>query len=186
MFKADCKTTDADGVRLKEYQLWYDMMRRCYGKNRESWCPTYLGCEVSENFKSFKYFKEWCNKQKGFGNKGWQLDKDMLGTGGKLYSEDTCVFVPRVINLSLLLNKGIRGATPIGVHYLTKANKYQVNISRYGKVQHLGRFDSEHQAFAAYQQGKEEYTKELAERYKEDLDTRVYTFLQDYKVEITD
>ena len=66
MFIADCKTTGDDGVRLKEYRLWYDMMRRSYGKNRVTWCPSYLGCEVSENFKSFKYFKEWCNKQKRF------------------------------------------------------------------------------------------------------------------------
>ena len=81
MFKADCKTYGADGVRLKEYRLWYDMMRRCYDKNKESWCPSYIGCEVSDNFKSFKYFKAWCKKQKGFGNKGWQLDKDILGVG---------------------------------------------------------------------------------------------------------
>lgn len=66
MFSVDCKTTDSNGIRLKEYRLWYDMMRRCYGKNRESWCPSYIGCEVSDNFKSFKYFKEWCGKQKRF------------------------------------------------------------------------------------------------------------------------
>lgn len=184
MFKADCKTTDSNGVRLKEYRLWYDMMRRCYSKNREGWCPSYLGCEVSENFKSFKYFKEWCSKQKGFGNKGWQLDKDILGDNTKYYSEDVCVFVPKVINTAFLLNKKRRGATPVGVHYVAKVRKYQVNVSRFGKLQHLGRFDSEYQAFTAYKQEKEKYAKELAEMYKEDLDERVYMVLKNYKVDI--
>lgn len=184
MFQADCKTTDGDGVKLKEYRLWYDMMRRCYGKNKESWCPSYIGCEVSDNFKSFKYFKAWCKKQKGFGNKGWQLDKDILGVGAKVYSEDVCVFVPKVINTLFLLNKKRRGANPIGVYYLEKVNKYQVSVSRYGKPKRLGRFDSEYQAFTAYRQEKEEYAKELAEKYKESLDERVYIFLKDYKVDI--
>lgn len=60
MFKADCKITDSSGIKLKEYRLWYDMMRRCYGKNKESLCPSYTECEVSDNFKSFKYFKDEC------------------------------------------------------------------------------------------------------------------------------
>ena len=184
MFKSDCKIVDASGSTLKEYRLWYDMMRRCYGKKKESWCPSYIGCEVSDNFKSFKYFKEWCGKQKGFGNRGWQLDKDILGAGAKVYSEDVCVFVPRRVNNFFLLNKEVRGKNPIGVYYLEKVNKYLVSICRYGKPQSLGRFDSEYQAFTAYRQEKEKYAKELAEIYKEGLDERVYIFLKNYKVDI--
>ena len=120
----------------------------------------------------------------GFDQVGWQLDKDILGVGAKVYSEDVCVFVPKVINTLFLLNKKRRGANLIGVHYLEKANKYQVNVSCYGKLKQLGRFDTEQQAFTAYRQEKEKYAKELAETYKESLDERVYIFLKDYKVDI--
>lgn len=71
--------------------------------------PTYKDCEVSENFKSYEYFYEWCNKQIGFGNEYWQLDKDLLIKGNKVYSENTCHFIPKEINLVLTKSDKKRG-----------------------------------------------------------------------------
>ena len=85
----------------KEYSLWVSMLNRCYGAGVHLRVPTYKTCEVSENFKNFQYFAEWCNNQLGFGTKGWELDKDLLVRGNKVYSEETCVFIPRVINSSI-------------------------------------------------------------------------------------
>ncbi len=55
-----------NGVLTKEYILWCSMLQRCYSNNFKTKQPTYIGCEVSENFKSYEYFYEWCNKQVGF------------------------------------------------------------------------------------------------------------------------
>ena len=75
-----------NGVKTKEYVLWCNMLERCYSTNLKKRQPTYEYCEVSENFKSYEYFYEWCHKQVGFSNKDWQLDKDLLIKGNKLYS----------------------------------------------------------------------------------------------------
>ncbi len=47
-----------NGVITKEYDLWQNMLRRCYSDSSKKKHPTYEGCEVSENFKSFEYFYE--------------------------------------------------------------------------------------------------------------------------------
>ena len=54
----------------KEYELWRNMLRRCYSTTLKKKYPTYEGCGVSDSFKSYEYFYEWCNKQIGFGNNG--------------------------------------------------------------------------------------------------------------------
>ena len=64
------------GRNTKEYNLWNSMLKRCYSDTLKKKYPTYEGCEVSEKFKSYEYFYEWCHKQVGFGNEGWPIDKD--------------------------------------------------------------------------------------------------------------
>ena len=48
------------GVLTKEYTLWCNMLKRCYSNNFKTKQPTYEGCEVSDKFKSYEYFYEWC------------------------------------------------------------------------------------------------------------------------------
>ena len=98
-----------NGVQTKEYVLWKHMLERCYSDVYKKKQPTYEGCEVSDKFKSYTYFYEWCNKQMGFDNEYWQLDKDLLIKGNKVYSEDYCVFLPKEINLVLTKSNKTRG-----------------------------------------------------------------------------
>ena len=132
------------GIQTKEYELWCNMLRRCYSEKYQKKRPTYKDCKVSENFKSFEYFYEWCHKQIGFGNEGWHLDKDLLNKGNKVYSEDSCIFIPNEINLLLTKRTTSRGNHLIGVYWCNtnKAFKAQVSKNK-GKQGHLGCFKTE-------------------------------------------
>ena len=171
----------------KEYMLWFSMLQRCYSTTLKKKRPTYEGCEVSENFKSFEYFYEWCHKQVGFDNEGWHLDKDLLMKGNKVYSESTCVFIPHEINLLLIKRESLRGEHLIGVSW---SNTNKVFIARVhknkGKQEYLGCFKTELEAFNAYKVAKEAFVKEQAEKWKGKIDDKAYNALMNYEVEITD
>ena len=176
-----------NGVLTKEYEIWTGMLERCYSEKCQKKQPTYEGCEVSDNFKYYEYFYEWCNKQIGFGNECWQLDKDLLTKGNKVYSENSCVFIPSDINLLLTKRTASRGEYLIGICWdkRYKAFKAQINKNNEGK-KHLGYFNTELEAFNAYKEAKETYIKEQANKWKDKIDERAYNALMKYEVNITD
>ena len=175
------------GVHTKEYELWYSMLRRCYSEGFRKKQPTYEGCKVSDNFKSYEYFYEWCNKQIGFDNDGFDLDKDLLIKGNKVYSETTCVFLPQEVNALLTKRVASRGKHLIGVYWHSKGKAFVAQIRRNkGKPEYLGLFNTELEAFNAYKQAKELFLKEQANKYKSQIDERAYNALMNYTVEIDD
>ena len=176
-----------NGVHTKEYDLWNSMLQRCYSDKYQKKRPTYEGCEASENFKYYEYFYEWCHSQIGFGVEGWHLDKDLLVKGNKVYSESTCVFLPKEINSVLTKCTASRGKYLIGVYWSKthKAFKAQVSKSK-GKKEHLGLFKTELEAFNAYKKAKEGFVKEQANGWKDKIDERAYNALMNYTVDIDD
>ena len=176
-----------NGVKTKEYELWYSMLHRCYSDSLKKKYPTYEGCEVSDNFKSYEYFYEWCHKQVGFGNESWQLDKDLLVKGNKVYSESACVFIPQEINSMLIKCDASRGEYLIGVCWYKRDKGFVAHVGKSkGKREYLGLFNTEIEAFKAYKTAKESFIKEQANKWKSQIDDRAYEALMNYQVEITD
>ena len=175
-----------DGVKTREYVIWSNLLRRCYSEVEDDRNITYKDCSVSENFKRFSYFKEWCNSQIGFEQCGWFLDKDVLIKGNKEYSENSCCFVPREINNLFTLRGRFRGVLPLGVHWNYKLGKYISSVVKYGKRVHLGVFDKKEDAFLAYKEAKESYVKDVADAFRDRLDPRVYEALLKWTCSIDD
>ena len=179
------------GRNTKEYELWKSMLRRCYSDKYQNKYPTYEGCESSENFRSFEYFYGWCHRQVGFGNDGngnpFQLDKDLLVKGNKVYSENTCIFLPQEINKVLTKREASRGKHLIGVSWCNTKKVFVARVNRNkGKQEYLGYFKTELEAFNAYKTAKEAFVKEQANEWKDQIDPRAYNALMNYEVEIAD
>jgi hypothetical protein len=189
--KLEGRPKSSKGKHLKEYSLWKDMLLRSTTGHQEKF-PCYTGCTISENFKNYSYFYDWCQEQTGSktideNGRYWQLDKDLLYKGNKLYSEDTCIFLPQRINGLLIKQQGARGEYPVGVYLSTNIGKFIARChTGKGARKNLGRFDTPYEAFSAYKRFKEALIKEIAGEYKEQLDSRTYHTLINYKVEIDD
>lgn len=176
-----------NGVTTKEYRLWGAMLQRCYSQTELDKHKTYEGCSISNNFKNFQYFAEWCQHQVGFNIEGYQLDKDILIKGNKVYSEDTCVFVPKALNKFLTKRDTCRGAYPVGVSLHKHSGKFMSGINKNtGRVVNLGYFNTVKEAFDVYKTSKESYAKELALSYTGKVDDRVILALENYVVELGD
>ena len=113
--------------------------------------------------------------------------QDLLVKGNKIYSENTCVFIPPEINSVLIKSDKIRGKHPIGVYWCNTKKVFVAQVSKNkGKSEHLGLFKTELEAFNAYKEAKESFIKEQAEKWKGKIDNRAYNALMNYTVEITD
>ena len=180
----------AYNVEPVAYRKWRTMMARCYSKNYQKHQPTYIGCSVCEEWWVYSNFKKWHDENY---IDGYELDKDLLFRGNKVYSPKTCCYIPKEINTLLLSCNSVRGNTPIGVHKKVgkRCVKYHAEMSNYvnGKrTSYLGSFDTPEEAFAVYKTAKEKRIKEVAQEYYSNglIARNVYEALMKYKVKITD
>ena len=90
------------------------------------------------------------------------------------------------IRILILKADRIRGKYPIGVYEDKQAGKFKVRISVEGKQKHVGRYYCEKEAFYAYKVAKEQYIKEVANKWKGQIDVRVYEALINWEVSIDD
>lgn len=123
---------------------------------------------------------------RGFGLSGWELDKDILVKGNKLYSRDTCCFIPSEVNNLLTKRDNDRGEWPVGVSFHKSSGKFRAYLSINGKKKFLGLFATPEEAFQAYKAAKEAQIKVVANKWKHLLDERVYLALMSYEVVIND
>ena len=114
----------------------------------------------------------------------WHLDKDILCPDCKIYSPETCTFVPTDINFLFTKRQNKRGAYPIGVSY--KSGKFRATMTRNNSQFYMGAFSTPNEAFQAYKEGKEDWIKIVADKWKDKIDQRVYQAMYNYQVEITD
>ena len=184
-------TRDENGKMIDSYKCWKRMLQRCYSAKYQEKQPTYIGCCVSDDWIYYPNFKNWYNENYyEIDNKTSQLDKDVLIKGNKVYSPDTCVFVPNFINLLFTKRQKSRGELPIGVCYHKASKKYvaQLRVFKDGKatLKYLGCFNTPNEAFEVYKQAKEDYIKEVADEYKDRIPVKLYEAMYDYEVNIND
>lgn len=166
------------------YEDWKNVLHRCYSKKSWKKRPTYIGCEVCDDWKLFSNFRRWVDEQP---NRDWQncqLDKDLLGDG-KLYSPETCVYIPQEVNKFIIDHNKRSGKYMIGVNlYIGHNNRisYMARCSNpnTGEREYLGLFPTEMEAHIAWRNKKRDMALSLAEKQE---DPRVKKFLLNMYVE---
>ena len=181
-------------INTPQYTSWESMLRRCYAEKHLQKRPTYIGCEVCNEWLNFQNFAEWYdNNYWECGNEPMRLDKDFLHKNNRIYSPSNCIFVPNAINVMLTSCKSVRGDLPIGVTWTKQGRKhYRVRVSSYNtnnKRLDLGTYMTAEEAFNVYKEYKEKEIKAVADLYKSkypQFPQKLYDAMYNYQVEITD
>ena len=183
--------TKENGKPTRVYETWKSMLQRCYDKKYQEKRPTYKDCEVCKKWLNFQNFAEWYdNNYYEIEGEKMCLDKDILVKHNKIYSPETCIFVPNNINMLFVKCDRSRGNSVIGTSPVN--GKYKVRCSMFNpetgksKSEHLGIYDTQEKAFEVYKYYKEKNIKQIADYYKEQIPINLYNALYEYEVEITD
>ena len=180
-----------NGKNIYKYDIWHDMLKRCYDPKFHERESSYKGCMVEDYLLNFQHMCEWLevNYYEVPGER-MHLDKDILYKGNKIYSRDTCIFVPEKINNLFTKSDKSRGKDPIGVDQLSSGNYQAYCNNGYNKKIYLGTYASKEEAFQVYKQYKEKVIKEVIDSYEGKIPEPHYSRLKEamynYKVEITD
>lgn len=146
-----------NGKNIKSYATWTNMIARCHSSKSLSRNQTYIRCSVCEEWLLFSNFKKWFDENYV---EGFELDKDILVEGNKVYSPEFCRFVPHYLN-SLLLDCGrCKSNLPKGVS--RNANSYMAKCSN-GRLL-TKTFKTVEEAKSWYSETKKRVVKEQAQR----------------------
>jgi len=154
------------------YRRWFGILQRCYSPTTEQSRRNYKGCNVCKEWLTFSNFKKWFDENYV---EGWQIDKDIIESGNRVYSPDKCCFVPNIINIFFIRPKREKRGV------FKEGNKFIVLYSKFGSNIRSEKFNTEDEASDLYCNERNKYAKELAEKYKDTLDIRVYNKLMNYE-----
>lgn len=163
-------------------ERWRQMLKRCYERSYQEKNPTYVGVAVCPEWHNFQNFAEWHASQPGSSNRDFELDKDLAIIGSRIYSPETCTFVPGRINCLIGVRSKDNGLQT-GVSWHRKSGKFQVDCrDERGIPRFLGWYDSPSVAASVYSDFKQGVLKAVAEQFKGVIDPRVFHNLYSYKV----
>jgi hypothetical protein len=186
--------TRINNKQTRKYKIWKGILQRCYDPYFINKHLSYKDCFVCNEWHNFQNFAQWYDENiYNCDNERIHLDKDISYKGNKIYSPETCIFVPQRIN-GLFIKRDIdRGVYPIGVCLNKRDDKLYARcniIDKNGKskFKFLDSFslNKPFQAFTCYKNFKENYIKQVADEYKDLIPIELYNAMYEWEVEIND
>lgn len=167
----------------KLYGYWSRMIERCYSEKSLRRHTSYVGTTVCEDWKYYENFHTWAIEN--YIDESCTLDKDIIDGKSKIYSPETCSFVPHRVN-NCIIDRRSNTQYPVGVWYkqpskgmLNERTKpYCAEIVKNKKSHKLGHFCTPEEAHAAWQREKIIYLNEIIDEYKNIVSDKVINGLK--------
>lgn len=131
--------------RCPAYTAWKNMFNRVYKPNPKR--PSYEDVEVCQDWFTFSKFKEWFDSNYV---EGYLLDKDLVNPFSKIYSPETCRYIPTSLNNIVSCSIRTKRTNMIGVSKRNNSDSYSAHIVKDGKKHHIGEYETEEDAHSGW------------------------------------
>ena len=160
-----------DNHKTDTYGVWHDMVERCYNEKTRHAHMAYKDCTVCNEWLNYQTFCKWYYENYYSTGEGrMHLDKDILVKNNRIYSPETCIFVPQRINM-MFIHQPNKLGLPTG---MTKSSKGYRTLYN-GKL--LGIYINLDKALEAYMKEKRLHIKQVADEYKNKIPNKLYKAL---------
>lgn len=162
------------------YHIWHGILARTVCPEYKLSHPAYADCEICDEWIYLSNFKKFFDK---YYRDGYHLDKDLFSNGhGRLYSPETCCFLPPLINTIISGNRLSADGLPTGI--IRRGRKYQARICIGDKRVSLGFYNTAEKAYSSYKREKESRIKSIAKEFYTSgkIDENVFNALMKYEV----
>ena len=173
--------TRINGKMTKTYLAYKALFCRCYNPVTHKNQPEYTDCTVHEIWHNWQNFADWYESHESFGL-GYELDKDLLVRGNKVYSPETCVMIPVELNNLISNPAPSKLGFPNGVGKKKGANQYHVRVGGGKNRKYVGGYYSIEEASAAYVEAKERYVKNKALEWANRIEWEAFVQLMNWTV----
>lgn len=171
---------------------YHNMLARCSEEYWDKYDNSYRGTKICDEWLYNKYaFYDWVNDGQYYkidGEREVHLDKDVLsqvkGYEEKIYSPDTCLFLPDRINTFLgSCRRNLKTGLPLYVEQIEYTEKYRIRNNKYGIVEV---FDNWEDAWEEVRQHKEAEKIVMADEYyhKHLIPKKVYDAVMSYEIKL--
>src|SRR5690554_5252381 len=148
----------------KIYKAWNSMINRCTGTYS---FETYKDTTICKEWQDYANFEKWYRNNIYEFNGTLELDKDLFSKNQKIYSPETCCFLPKEIN-TLISSASSRNRYLPGVSVNVRKKKVSYTATiKIGKKKTTKVFDTQKEAFYFYKDKKEKHIKDTANKYRD-------------------
>lgn len=159
----------------KAYNLWTNMLMRCYSTKYHNTHPSYRGCSVVTRWHNFQNFVEDIIQMDNWDTPGFELDKDLRVLGNKKYGPKYCSFIPQKLNTLMMNFSTVKG-------YESNSGRYCVRFRTVDGRKSFGSFDTIGEANHVYIIEKTKQIRSLAKLFKSNVIPEVFSTLKNYEV----
>lgn len=147
------------GEHARVYNRWWAMLQRCYTPTTIRVAQTYANCSVEPVWHNYQNFASWLVEQPNHDSKEYQIDKDLIYPGNKIYGPQRCCVIPTALN-GALKSASYRGSYGPGVKRVP-SGRFEARTKRDGKYVYLGLANSPEEARGLWAENHSQYLLDL-------------------------